>query len=107
MASVTYWSNYSLFIVVSWLQAGFLSRQEHNHLVSCDAAVCIPAITGSKPFCLTKKSWFICRWFRHISEAAEAYKIREGRNRRTEPFGLSVSATDNEASESTQDKTKE
>jgi len=55
MANVTYWSSYSLFIVVSWLQAGFLSRQEHNHLVSCDAAVCIPAITGSKPFCLLTK----------------------------------------------------
>ena len=99
------------FIVVLWLQAGFDSRQEYNHLVSCVcvyAAVSIPAITGGKLFCLlTKKSWFICRWFRHISEAAEAYKIREGRNRRTEPSGPSASATDNEASQSTQDKTKE
>jgi len=34
-ASITNWSNYNLFIVLCWLQAGFDSRQEYNHLISC------------------------------------------------------------------------
>jgi len=48
------------FTVVSWLQAGFDSRQEYNHLVSCVcvyAAVSNPAITGGKPFCLLTKNY--------------------------------------------------
>ncbi|XP_023714771.1 rho guanine nucleotide exchange factor 12 isoform X5 [Cryptotermes secundus] len=46
-------------------------------------------------------------WFRHISEAAEAYKTRDGKNRRTEPSGPSVSTPESEASENAQDKTKD
>ena len=28
-----------------------------------------------------------CRWFRHITDATEAYKTREGRNRRPDTSG--------------------
>jgi hypothetical protein len=60
-----------------------------------------------KLFCLLQRLWIYCRWFRHISEAAEAYKTRDGKNRRTESSGPSVSTPESEASENAQDKTKE
>ncbi|XP_063236975.1 rho guanine nucleotide exchange factor 11-like isoform X2 [Bacillus rossius redtenbacheri] len=46
-------------------------------------------------------------WFRHISEAAEAYKTRDGKNRRSEAT-VTAPTPDNELSDSNlQDKTKE
>ncbi|PSN51929.1 hypothetical protein C0J52_06306 [Blattella germanica] len=49
------------------------------------------------------------QWFRHISEAAEAYKTRDGKNRRPESSGpsLPLSTPDNEAPENPPDKTKD
>ncbi|XP_066992612.2 rho guanine nucleotide exchange factor 12 isoform X3 [Anabrus simplex] len=48
-------------------------------------------------------------WFRHISEAAEAYKTRDGKNRRPEPpaSSLPLSTPDSETPETLQDKTKD
>ncbi|XP_069677128.1 rho guanine nucleotide exchange factor 12 isoform X3 [Periplaneta americana] len=48
-------------------------------------------------------------WFRHISEAAEAYKARDGKNRRSDSSGPSMplSTPDSEAPDSSQEKTKD
>ncbi|KAJ4436320.1 hypothetical protein ANN_18951 [Periplaneta americana] len=49
------------------------------------------------------------RWFRHISEAAEAYKARDGKNRRSDSSGPSMPlpTPDSEAPDSSQEKTKD
>ena len=50
---------------------------------------------------------FYYRWFRHISEAADAYKTKDGKKRDTSASSLPLPTPDNEASEILQDKTKE
>lgn len=55
-------------------------------------------------------SLFIFRWFRHISEAADAYKHKDsfGRNRRVDPTAsLPQSPPDTEAAYESPEKTKE
>lgn len=50
---------------------------------------------------------FVCyRWFKHISEAAEAYKQRDGRNRRADA-AAAAAAAQHELDAAEQDKTKE
>nr|CAD7452501.1 unnamed protein product [Timema tahoe] len=47
------------------------------------------------------------RWFRHISEAAEAYKTRDGKNRRPEPLVAAPTHDEVSPEPSVQEKTKD
>ncbi|RZF41033.1 hypothetical protein LSTR_LSTR002665 [Laodelphax striatellus] len=54
-----------------------------------------------------RRGSLVTRWFKHISEAAEAYKQRDGRNRRADAAAAAAAAAQQDLDDHSHDKTKD